>query len=262
MVEFIFSQAEMLALMLAVKTSLIPGLDNDRLVPAGQPEQRALTLQGLERLKERGLLRVDGDATVLNGDVGLMATALAYPQVITIVTRDTPGVGQQQFLHYRYDPVNVELTMPSLEQYRLAALPDAATSLARLRQILPVSFEHDPAGVKQKLNQEIFFQIKNLAEAGQQVEATRLLEQAGFSAEAARLLLQAIHHPDLGGTITFLRVHEQQIVDGRDLAMVQDAQTAWLIRQVVPGEPDLSLETVTAAQYSAALLNTLNNLLA
>lgn len=260
MVEFIFSQAEMLALMLAVKTSLIPGLDNDRLVPAGQAEQKALTLQGLEILTRRGLLRVEGDTTILNGDVGLMATAVAYPQVMTIITRDTPGVGQQQFLHYRYDPVNVELTMPTLEQYRLAALPDAATALARLRQILPVTFEYDPAGIKQKLNQEVFYQVKELAESGQQVEAATTLEQAGFSSEAARLLLQAIRHPILGGTIAYLRLRDQQIVDARNLAMVQDTETAWLIQQIVPGEPILGLETVTAAQYSTALLDTLNSL--
>jgi hypothetical protein len=260
MVEFIFSRAEMLALMLAVKTSLIPGLDNDRLIPAGQAEQKALTLQGLEILKQCGLLRVEGDTTVLNGDVGLMATALAYPQVITIITRDTPGVGQQQFLHYRYDPVHVELTMPTIEQYRLAALPDAATALARLRQILPVNFEHDSAGIKQKLNQEIFYQIKSLAEGGQQVEATTIVKQEGFSSEEASQLLQTLRHPTLGGTITYLRVRDQQIVDARDLAMVQDTQTAWLIRQVVPGEPILNLETVTAVQYSTALLDTLNSL--
>ena len=58
-----------------------------------------------------------------------------------------------------------------------------------------------------------------------------------------------------------MQVDDQEIVDGRNLAMVQDNQVAWLIQQAVPGEPVLNVETVTAVSYSTALLAALNSLL-
>lgn len=260
MKEFILSQAEMLALMAAVKAALIPGIDNDRLIPDAQNEQRELALQGLEQLKQQGLLQVENDTHILNGDLGMMTIALTNPQVITFITRDTPSVGQQQFLHYRADPVHVELTMPTEESYRLAAIPDTITALARVRQILPVTFEDDLLQVRQTLAQDVFFQIKTWAETQQQERALEILQQAGFPLETARRFIQTLYQPELGGTIAFMRIREQQIVDGRNLALVQDQQVAWLIRQVTPGEPVLRIETVNAKMYSTALLDTLNSL--
>jgi hypothetical protein len=260
MKEFILSRAEMLALMAAVNASLIPGIDNDRLIPDTQNEQRELALQGLEQLQQRGLLRVENNTHILNGDLGMMAIALTNPQLITFITRDTPGVGQQQFLHYRADPVNVELTMPTEDSYRLAAIPDAITALARIRQLLPVTFENDLLQVRQTLDQEAFFQVKTLAETEQLDKAAEILQRAGFAAEIARYFIQTLRHPELGGTISFVRVRDQEIIDGRDLALVQDEQIAWLIRQVTPGVSILSIETVNAAEYSTALLDTLNSL--
>jgi hypothetical protein len=180
---------------------------------------------------------------------------------MTFITRDVPGVGQQQFLHYRTDPVNVELTMPTADQYRLAALPDAIIALERIRQILPVSIEDEAISIQQTIEQEVFFQIKSWAENGNQSKAEALLQENGFSAESARQLIKTIRSPMLGGTIAFMEVVDQEIVDGRNLALVQDDEAAWIIQQVVPGETALSVETVTAAAYSATLLETLNSLL-
>lgn len=261
MKEFQLNPAEMLALMTAVNTSLILGIDNDRLVPDQQEQQQELALQGIEQLKQRALIKIQNGTYVLDGDLGLMAAAVAYPQVLTFITRDLPGQGQQQFLHYRADPVNVELTMPTEEEYRLAALPDAVAALARIRQILPVTLDYKGAKVRQSLEQELFFAVKSLAEAGQQDQAGATLQEAGFPAEAAAQFVQTLHSPTLGGTVAFMRVQDQKIVDGRNLAMVHDEQIAWLIYQATAGEASLIIETVTPVEYSTALLDTLNNLL-
>lgn len=261
MKEFILDQAEMLALMTAVNTSLIMGIDNERLIPDAQEKQAELAWQGIDSLKQRGLLRLENDTHIVDGDLMMMATAIAFPQVMTFITRDLPGVGQQQFFHYRTDPVNVELTMPTEEQYRLAALPDAVAALERIRQILPVTFAEDTISVQQTIEQELFFQIKTWAEQGKTSQAEEALQANGFAAESAAQLVQTIHSPTLGGTIAFMQVDDQEVVDGRNLAMVQDDQSAWLIQQAVPGEPVLNVVTVTAVAYSTALLEALNSLL-
>lgn len=261
MKEFFLDQAEMLALMTAVDTSLILGIDNDSLIPDSQDEQTRLAWQGIESLKKRGLLRVENDTHIVDGDLMMIAAAVAFPQVITFITRDQPGVGQQQFLHYRTDPVNAELTMPAPEQYRLAALPDAIAALERIRQILPVTLEDELISVQQLIDQDLFFEIKRWAEQGHHRQAVETLQVNGFSKEAAEQLVQTIHSPQLGGTIAFMQVEDQEVLDARNLAMVKDDQIAWLIQQVVPGEPVVSVATVTAVAYSSALLATLNSLL-
>ena len=261
MKEFFLNQAEMLALMTAVNSSLILGIDNDRLIPDSQEEQAKLAWQGIESLKQRELLRVENDTHIVDGDLMMMAATIAFPQLITFITRDLPGVGQQQFFHYRTDPVNVELSMPTTEQYRLAALPDAVAALERIRQILPVTLEDAFVSVQQSVDQALFFQIKTWAEQGNHLQAVESLQMNGFSLEAAEQFAQTIHSPQLGGTIAFMQVNDQEIVDGRNLALVQDNRAAWLVQQAVPGEPVLSITTITAVSYSAALLATLNNLL-
>lgn len=261
MKEFILNQAELLALMTAVNTSLIMGIDNERLIPNEQEKQAELSWHGIDSLKQRGLLRLENDTHIVNGDLMMMATAIAFPQVMSFITRDVPGEGQQQFFHYRTDPVNVELTMPIEAQYRLAALPDAIAALERIRQILPVTFADEAISEQQTIDQELFFQIKTWAEQGKFLQAAEALQANGFAPESANRLVQTIHSPTLGGTIAFLQVDEQEVVDGRNLALVQDDQAAWLIQQAVPGEPVLTVETVTAVAYSTALLKALNGLL-
>ena len=261
MKEFILDQAEMLALMTAVNTSLIMGIDNERLMPDAQEKQAELAWQGIDSLKQRGLLRVEDDTHIVNGDLMMMATAIAFPQVMTFITRDVPGVGQQQFFHYRNDPVNVELTMPTEAQYRLAALPDAVVALERIRQILPVTFTEETISEQQTIEQELFLQVKTWAEQGAFSQAEEALQANGFAAASAERLVQTIHSPSLGGTIAFMQVDDQEVVDGRNLAMVQDDQVAWLMQQAVPGEPVLNVMTVTAVAYSTALLEALNSLL-
>lgn len=261
MKEFFLNQAEMLALMTAVNSSLILGIDNKRLIPDSQEDQAKLAWQGIDSLKQRGLLRVENDTHIINGDLMMMTAAVTFPLVITFITRDVPGVGQQQFLHYRADPVNAELTMPAPDQYRLAALPDAIAALERIRQILPVTLEDEVMAVQQSVDQDTFFQVKTWAEQGERLQAVEALQANGFASEAAERLVQTIRSPQLGGTIAFMRVMDQEIVDGRNLAMVQDDRTAWLVQQIVPGEPVMRVETVTAVTYSSALLETLTGLL-
>lgn len=259
--DIILSQAEMLAVMAAVGTSLIPLIDNDRLVPDGQAAQRELTLHGLAALQARGLLRQEAEQMIMDGDLGMIGMALAFPQVVLILARDNPGLGRQQFLQYWYDPVQIELTMPTETQYRLAPLPDLATALERARQILPVSFTDTPAFTAETMPTQPFFAAKTAAEQGNTAAALALFTQAGWAAATAQQFIATLQQPTLGGTLSLLRLVDQEVVDGRDLALVQDDTVAWLIRPQTPGEDRLVIEPVTAVAYSTAIIATLNSLL-
>lgn len=260
--EFRLSQADMLALMTIAQTSVLPGLDNNRLIPDEQSRQRELAEQGLENLKEQGYLRLKEDETyILDGNLGAMAITMAYPNVITVVSRDIPGEGRQQFLHYRADPVNFELTMPSETEYRLAAMPDAIVALDRVRRLLPVLNQDITLTASVEISQSDFFRIKTMAEEGQVEAAVQDLQTLGAATDAAQALVTTLQNPELGGTITFFRLNDQVVIDARDIAMVQANNVAWLIQQRTAGQETFVVQTVNAQQYSQAIVNTLTDLL-
>ena len=261
MTEFILDSSEMLFLMAAVNTSLILGIDNDRLVPNEQKQQQLLVRLGMEKLRQRGLLTVQDNTDVLHGDLGMMAVTIAYPRLITLLTRDVPGKGQQQFLHYRSDPVVAELTMPDVMHYRLAPILDSLSSLERMRTILSVTHQTDSVMAKQILKLQLFLQLKELAEPGQVLTAQALLEAEGFSEKGNEKFIQALRSPLLGGTIAHLLVDKQEIVDARNIALVSDTSAAWLIRPLLDAPDLLEIQTITAREYSRVLLTEINSLL-
>lgn len=259
--EFVLSQAEMLALLLTTHASGFFALDNGRLIPFGADARRAMTLAGLDSLEQRGLLTRENGAVVLDGTLGLMAGALAYPAVVSIITRDVPGEGQQQILHYRLDPANVELTMPNEQTYRLAALQDEIAALERVRELLPVLAESAATQVRVELPRDEFLRVKNFAEQRDPRQAERILTERRMLLESAATLVQAIAHPILGGTIAFLRVSDSAVVVGKDMAIVQDAQGAWLIRPSELRTGMLSVEAVNPVEYSTALIQAMQGIL-
>lgn len=261
MAEFILDSSEVLFLMAAVNTSLILGIDTDRLVPDEQEEQRRLTLIGLEKLQQRGLLTLEDDSYVLVGDLGMMAVTIAYPRLVTLITRDVPAKGQQQFIHYRADPVCVELTMPDAVHYRLAAIPDALSSIERMRTILPVTHAVDSIDAKQTVALQSFLQAKELAEQGKLSQAQTLLLSVGFPETVAQQFIQTLYSPLVGGTIAHLLVNEQTVVDARNIALVYDELVAWLICPSLDEPTVVEIQTVTAREYSRILLSEVNRLL-
>lgn len=261
MMEYFLSRSEMLGLMAVVGVSLIVGIDNDRLIPSEQTEQRVLSLQGVESLRQKGLIQRNGGVETLNGNLSVMGLVMAFPQLLTIITKDTPGVGQQQFLHYRSDPVNMELTMPTIDQYRLASLADSTAALARVCEILPVAVREDSLRIDNILSQDAFFLAKNQVEADNWVAAHDTLTNAGFTSDLSEPFLNVLHRPLWGGTVAYIRVVDQQANDARNLAIVSDSQVTWLIRQQTSGESDLRIQSVTAEEYLQILITELNSVI-
>ena len=144
MTGVILDRSEFVVLMDAVKAPAVIGLDTASLVPADKAQLQALVLEGLEKLKQRGLVRVEGDVHVLDAGLLALAGAVGRPEVAAITRKDTPGVGSQLFLHYLSPPIIAEQTLPSEQQHRLAALADMPTLIERLLAILPVQ---DTAGL-------------------------------------------------------------------------------------------------------------------
>jgi len=201
-------RSEFLVLMDAVKAPAVVGLDTASLVPTNQEQHKALVLEGLEKLKQRGLLRVDGDVNVLDARLLALAAAVGRPDVAVITRKDTPGLGSQLFLHYLAPPLIVEQTLPSERQHRLVPLEDMPTLIERLLAILPVQESRALPNEHGVMPMDVFLAMKAQAESGDRVGAQSLARQSGLSATGADSLprCQAASDRVSESTVTIRRV--------------------------------------------------------
>ncbi len=256
----LLKRSEFLTLLNATRAQVVVGFNSEELFP-DETQLRAQVMEGIESLKQRGLLQVENDLHVINADLLAMMTIVSYPQLAAITTRDNPGIGQQLFLHYQAANLAVEQTLPDAATHRLAALPEAAALVPRLQAILPMQAEPGALQTEVILPQAVFMEVKGLAEAGHAQAATQALVQNAMAEPAARLLTDSLQNPTLGGTIALLQCRDEEISDGRQMALVQGPAAAWAITQTEPGAPSLRVATVTAAAVGEQLQQWVKELL-
>lgn len=174
----------------------------------------AEVLAGLEKLKQRGLLRVNGEVNVL--DAHLLALA---------------------------PPFIVEQTLPSARQHRLAPLEDMPTLIERLLAILPVQMEKALPGEQGVLTLDEFVALKAEAEREDQASAKDRARAGGLSATGAESLVNALAAPQFGGNIALLKIEDDEAEDARNLALVQGSDAAWLFKQTTPGANTFDITT-------------------
>jgi hypothetical protein len=230
----------------AVQAPGIVGLDALELVPRDPDEHRTLVASGIEQLQERGVLSVQDGVNVLDTTLLGMAMVIADPDLALITTRDTPGSGGQLFLHYKAKALVVEQTLPTEKEHRLA-LVSATELVDRVLEIFPVRSEVPASDQHLTIKQDKFLQAKDLAEAGDKPKASEVLEKQGVDSGLASGLLSALVEPEFGGTLALLRCKKGQVVDGRNLAVVQGDKAAWLVRPTEPGSKEFAVSTCDAA---------------
>ena len=232
----VFSQAEMLVLMNALQPDDLIGIDSDALIPADRETHQALILAGMQQLIDRDLLVIKDGVHVLNRDLLAMAGVVAYPQIVTILLKDVPEVGQQQFTYYMSDQLIVEHTMPAAQQYRLATIPDLRAQMERMVAILPVQQQVSRPGYDFTVPQDIFFRARERVLAGELGQADDALIAAGVGAESSQALLQAMAQPLFSGTVAYMAAEPPRVVDARNMAVLQGQDSAWAVFPVSAGQ--------------------------
>jgi hypothetical protein len=236
-------RSEFLVLMDAVKAPAVVGLPTASLVPSDKEQHKALVLEGLEKLKQRGLLRVEGDVNVLDARLLAMGLAVGRPDVAAITRKDTPGLGSQLFLHYLSGPMIVEQTLPNEGEHRLAVVADMPTLIERLLAILPVQDTRALPDEHGTMTVDAFVTFKQEAESGDQASARAAAESSGLSAEGAASLVATLAQPVFGGTIALLKLVDGEAEDARNLALAQGSDAAWLVKQTMPGAETFDITT-------------------
>ena len=254
MSDILLERSEFLVLMNAVRASAVVGIATDKLFPSKKSKLKAEIERGIDLLKQRGLLRVESGIHVINAELVAMATAIAHPEIAVLTTRDNPGQGQQLFLHYQSDSMVIEQTFPNEREHRLAQIPDTQALVGRIQEILPVTDEPTNSGASATMEQKVFFKVKEYAEKHKRDTAVTTLHQYGLTNGQAEQLIDSIQHPIIGGNVALLKCEGEEIVDARNLALVQGQQSSWSIRQAEQ-EPQLFIIETTNSSAVRLLLS-------
>jgi hypothetical protein len=223
----LLSQAEMLVLMHAVRPDDLIGIDSDALIPAAPEAHQALIQAGIQQLVARGLMSIEDEVHVLDPDLLMIARIVAFPEIVTVLLKDVPEVGQQQFTYYQADQFIVEHTMPAANQYRFATLPDVKGQMERMAFILPAQQEPGRPNFDVEVPQDTFFRVRELVLAGALPAADHELQALGLAPETVQTLLDAMVKPRFSGTVAYLAAVPPRVVDARNLAVLQGQESAW-----------------------------------
>src|SRR5512139_1207675 len=85
----LLKRSEFLTLLNATRAQAVVGFKSEELFPE-EAKLRALVLEGIESLKQRGLLRVENDLHVIDTDLLALMMVVSYPQLAAITTRFEP----------------------------------------------------------------------------------------------------------------------------------------------------------------------------
>jgi hypothetical protein len=161
--------------------------------------------------------------------------------VALITTREIPDKGQQLFLHYLAGDVVMEQTRPTEQEFRWALVPNRPELVERLLGILPVQETESGTEVKINITQDQFLTVKELVEGGNVDQAHAQLAEHGLSGEPADVVIETIANPKFAGMVAVLQCEQDEIVDARNLMVIQGEAIALLLRQVEAGSETLEL---------------------
>lgn len=227
----ILEQSEYLVVLNALKATNIIGINSKRLFPTDKKSHQALIAIGLEKLKQRGFIKVINNQHQLNPKLLQLISVVAYPELVIITLRDLPEIGQQIYLHYQQQQRLVEQTFPTTKQYRLGILPNIETTLDRIMKILPITNHNQTTKLNITIPQQSLFQAKSLAEDEKNNRAIQLLNTLGLNKENSIQLLNALKNPKFVGAITFIYLQQKQNTNTKTVTIVQGKNIAW---QMIP----------------------------
>ncbi|MCL4868731.1 MAG: hypothetical protein KJ063_07180 [Anaerolineae bacterium] len=255
----VLHRSEFLVLLDAMKVPGIIGIDNEALLPKHQAEQQQLVQQGVRRLAQRGWLYGENGSYVLHGDLMMMASVVALPQIVFITVRETAETGGQLFCHYLTNQYIVEQTLPAPEQYRLATLPDLPTLWQRLYHILPLPETNE--GVPGfSLSEADFGLFYEQVKARDAAAINQHLTTHQVAASSRTALIQTLETAQVWGTTAILAVKGTQVTDARNLALFSNEQQVWQMAQPYPDLTRFLIEPTNQAANQQQLAQWLQEL--
>ncbi|GAC1344453.1 MAG: hypothetical protein NVSMB27_05460 [Ktedonobacteraceae bacterium] len=251
MSEILLEHAALLALLDSVQAGAMVSIDPAHLFPANADERRTVLQDGEKLLARDGLLQFNKYGTpILDSHLLTIANTIAYPKIAILLIHNDQVMGLQFFWFYRSTGQIVEHTFSKDRLHRLTELADVTALVNRMEEIFALrggNTGHSPEETRGKIDQNAFFTVKNLAKNHEHVRAKEILHDFGFAEQSADAFLHVLEQPASADNIALLRCSNETVIDGRNIALLQDEQSTWSARQSVPGVPVLVVETTDAS---------------
>lgn len=258
--EILLEQAELLALLDAVHARAIVSISPAHLFPTHIDERSDIIKRGTTSLMQRSLLQVDSNGRLLMNDQLLaIATTVAFPKIAILVISNDQQTGLKLYWFYQTEGYIVEHTFSKEKLHRITVLSDVAALINRMEDVLAIE-NIPPYDARIEMDQNAFFKVKDLAKRHELESAREILHSCGFTPNNMTALLNVLERPQAAGNIVFLRCASETVVDGRNMALLQDKQSTWLARQKVPGAETLIVETTDIPAIKKQMLAYFNEL--
>lgn len=242
----ILEASEFAYLLACLHATQLVGLETPELFPDDPAERDALVAAGGRLLQEHGWLRRLEHPAEFNLSIDLMvlAAVAADPEFVIFTIRSLPGGGSKVLLHYLADPDIVELHVTEDGKYALAAVPDRATLVGRMQEMLNLEAAAAKPEAQFTIEEPTFQTVQDLVEEGQPDEAAALLKQAGVNGAVGDLLLQAMQEPENGGLVVVVRPRRGKVEAGRKASVFRAEDVIWLAKRVDATSKTYSVETI------------------
>ncbi len=258
--EILLEHAELLTLLDAIHAQAMVSISPAHLFPTDSDERSALIKSGATSLTQRGLLQVGSDGKPLINDRLLaIATTVAFPKIAILVVSNDQQTGFKLCWFYQTGDFIVEHTFSEEKLHRITVLSGVNALINRMEDVLAIE-NIPPYDARIEMDQNAFFKVKNLAKRHELESAREILHSCGFTPNNMTALLNVLERPQAAGNIVFLRCASETVVDGRNMALLQDKQSTWSARQKVPGAETLIVETTDIPAIKKQMLAYFNEL--
>lgn len=257
----VLTRAELLTLLDAVDADDLVGVDSDALLPDDPKEHADLVQEGIEKLKGRGLLEVVDDVNTLNPTLFAVIQDFAHPDLVVLIRKQVPDLGEQRIMYYQRGTDIVEHTMPETEQFRFAVIPNTLAMINRIELFVPVEEGAPASAYQETLEQKAYIGVRWLVDQGRPEEAETILNDEGFPEGPAHLLVQALASYEYAAALAFLRIEDGQVVGGREMEVIRTNELTWLAVNAATDESQTVVKTTHREEYLPEIFDLLRGLI-
>jgi hypothetical protein len=255
--SLVLSRAEFLVVLDILHSEHIFGLENSALFPADKDAHLELIDQGIQQLKERGLVRIEDGHHIIEHRLLEIGVIVTRPQVVITTIRDRTGIGGQLYLHYQAQNDVVEMMLPDENHYSLGQLPDIATAMDRLVRILDLPDGDCPFSKPQSIERDHLYHVKTRLESADRAGAMIGLTKLGWPEPYAAAFLDVLAGQQAAGLINLMAPDgdrpEDRLGVMRDLTLIRDRKTAWLLVPEPHNHDSLLAGQINAEAFRTAL---------